>query len=266
VEFTGKIYQVDPTGVRPAELTTMGSDGGGGRWEAFAYDIRDPQFPRFFATEDANKGTTRRFTPDKGLSYWKKDPWKMLHGNGTMDYLMITPYDNQTEQAGGTYNWTSDLEKARTNARSYYPQSEGIAVDGNFMYITTKGIKQLFIFDLDSNTYVNGTTVHGLFDGKPDQLTRTINSNTSSSLNLLYFCEEGGANAGVHARDGQGRFFTILESPTYKDETTGLSFSPDGKHMYVAYQVNGFLFDVWRDDGQPFDAKTLNVKYHQTPE
>lgn len=268
MEFTGKIYQVDPTGARTAERTTMGSHDGGGRWESFAYDIRDTQFPRFFATEDAKKGTTRRFTPDQSFSYWKDDPWNMLHGNGTMDFLMITPYENQTIQAGGTYIWTSDIEKARNNARSYYPQTEGIDVDGNLMYITSKGFKQLFIFDLDSNTYVNGTTVNGLFDGQPDQVTRVINSNTSSSssMELLYFCEEGGNNAGVHARDDQGRFFTILESPIYMDETTGLSFSPNGKHMYVAYQGNGLLFDVWREDGLPFDAKTLNVKYHQMTE
>lgn len=54
----------------------------------------------------------------------------------------------------------------------------------------------------------------------------------------------------------------MLESPVFEDETTGLAFSPDARHLYVAYQTNGILFDVTRTDGLPFNAKTLNVKYH----
>ncbi len=49
IEFDGQIYQVDPTGERRAEKMTIGSPGG--RWESFAYDIRDKSKPRFFATE-----------------------------------------------------------------------------------------------------------------------------------------------------------------------------------------------------------------------
>jgi hypothetical protein len=60
-----------------------------------------------------------------------------------------------------------------------------------------------------------------------------------------------------------GRFYTILESPNYKDETSGLSFSPDGRFLIVAYQENGFLFQVWRNDGHPFHAAHLDVKYHR---
>jgi secreted PhoX family phosphatase len=50
VEFDGKIYQVDPLGIREPQLMTLGSDGG--RWESFAYDVRNKNVPRFFATED----------------------------------------------------------------------------------------------------------------------------------------------------------------------------------------------------------------------
>lgn len=58
----GNIYQVDPTGVRPAEMMTLGSDIGW--WESFAYDVRDEQAPCFFATEDQPNGALARFTPD----------------------------------------------------------------------------------------------------------------------------------------------------------------------------------------------------------
>jgi secreted PhoX family phosphatase len=68
--------------------------------------------------------------------------------------------------------------------------------------------------------------------------------------------------AGVHARDHTGQFYTVFESPDYKDETTGLSFSPDGRFMYIAYQNIGILYTVFRTDGLPFQATKLDVKYH----
>jgi len=76
-----------------------------------------------------------------------------------------------------------------------------------------------------------------------------------------FFCiNRGGKDAGIHGRDSNGNFFSILESPVYEEETTGLAFSPDHKHMYVAYQKNGIVLDVWRNDGLAFSAKSLNIK------
>jgi secreted PhoX family phosphatase len=117
----------------------------------------------------------------------------------------------------------------------------------------------LFILDLDANTYTNATTLHGLFEGTPDQVKRVLDDDSG----ILYFTEEGGVLPGVHARDATGRFFTILEGD-FNDETTGLSFSPDRKFMYVAFQERGLLFAVWRTDGLQFNGRSLNVKYHST--
>jgi hypothetical protein len=251
IEFTGQIYQVDPTGQRAPELMTLGSAGG--RWESFSYDVRDKDKPHFFSTEDHNKGTTRRFTPN--VTHWGGDEWKMLHEEGVVDFLFVNPNEERT---GGSFEWIDDLAAAKNNARSFYPQSEGIDIQDGIMYIVCKKIQQLFIFDLDKMTYHNVSTVTGLFDGDPDQ----IQSILGQEGGLLYFTEEGGVNAGVHARDELGRFFTIFESPVLSDETTGLSFSPDGKHMYCAFQVNGVLYDITRSDGLSFNAKSLDVKYH----
>jgi hypothetical protein len=55
---------------------------------------------------------------------------------------------------------------------------------------------------------------------------------------------------------------TILESAVFQDETTGLAFSPDGCHLYFAFQGAGLLFDIARQDGLPFDGKTINVRYN----
>ena len=251
IEFTGQMYQVDPTGQRAPELMTLGSAGG--RWESFSYDIRDKNKPHFFSTEDHNKGTTRRFTPN--VTHWGGDEWKMLHEEGVVDFLFVNPNEERT---GGSFEWVDDLEAAKNNARSFYPQTEGIDIQDGIMYIVCKKIQQLFVFDLDEMTYHNVSTVTGLFDGDPDQMQRILGQEGG----LLYFTEEGGVNAGVHARDELGRFFTIFESPVFSDETTGLSFSPDGKHMYCAFQVNGILYDITRSDGLSFDAKSLDVKYH----
>jgi hypothetical protein len=252
VEFTGLIYQVDPTGERDAEVMTLGSDGG--RWESFSYDVRDRNKPRFFATEDHNKGTVRRFTPE--APQWDQ-PWDMLHGAGVTDFLMISP--NATND-GGTFIWTNDIEAAKNNARSYYPQTEGIDAYGPQLFFVCKRIQQLFILDLDEGTYSNRTTVNGLLDGKPDSIARVL----GDTRDLLYFTEEGGVDSGIHARDHLGRFYTVFESPEYPDETTGLSFSPDGKFMYAAYQNTGILYTVFRTDGLPFHAAHLDVKYHRS--
>ena len=56
----------------------------------------------------------------------------------------------------------------------------------------------------------------------------------------------------------------MLEGPEHPDETTGLAFSPDLRHMYVAYQDNGHFFDIYRYDGLPFSATSLNLKSHNT--
>ena len=78
------------------------------------------------------------------------------------------------------------------------------------------------------------------------------------------------------ARDGTGRFYTILDAyPAYPSETTGLAFSPDRRHLYVALQGGdgrtagghpgahpGVVFDIYRLDGQPFGGRSLDIKYH----
>jgi hypothetical protein len=132
------------------------------------------------------------------------------------------------------------------------------------MFLVCKIIRQLFTINLDDGTCSNRTTISGLFDGKPDAMQRILGpAHARRFLRLVMFTEQGGVDAGVHARDYLGRFYAILESPVYKDETSGLSFSPDGRFLIVAYQENGLLFQVWRKDGCPFHAMHLDVKYHQ---
>ena len=43
---------------------------------------------------------------------------------------------------------------------------------------------------------------------------------------------------------------------------TRLAFSPDNRHMYISYQSNGVVYDITREDGYPFGAHRLDIKYH----
>jgi len=248
----GNVYQVDPFGVRAAEQATIGK--GFGAFESFAFDIRNKTTPRFFVSEDSIDGAVRRFTPN--VADWENDPWTMLHGDGVLKFLLMNPKSEE----GGTFSWTRNESLARASAKLYYPSCEGIDARQGIIYLISKRIKTLFLLNLDIGTYQNFSTVHGLFDGQPDQVSEILNLNDGDS-HMLYFTEEGGQYAGIHGRNALGQFFTVLEGPGYATETTGLTFSPDGKHMYFAFQVDGVVFDVTRIDGLPFQGQTLNIKY-----
>ena len=242
-------WEVDPTGQRKARPITLGNDGG--KFESFAHDIRHSHY---FVTEDRDDGPLRRWIPAPTNN---TNPWELLHGEGETTFLRLIPQND----GSGRYEWIKNKRRAKTNAEAFYPNSEGIDVSGNQLFFVSKETKTLFILNLDNGSYTSHTTRQGVFDGQPDQVYRIIGADDD----LLYFTEDGGTYAGIHGRDSLGRFYTILESYEYDDdETTGLAFSPDGMHMYVAYQDHGLLFDITRQDGLPFFAKTLNIKYHAT--
>jgi secreted PhoX family phosphatase len=249
-EFThGVNWEVDPTGERDPRPITLGRDGG--LFESFAYDIR---FSHYFVTEDHEFGPLRRFIPaDRSNS----DPWEELHGDGETTFLRLLPNSDQE----GNYEWINNKELAGLNANAFYRNAEGIDVYENELFFISKVLKTMFILNLDNGTYTSHSTRQGVFDGQPDQIQRIIGG---ASDDLLYFTEDGGKDAGVHARNRQNEFFTILESDYYQEETSGLAFSPDAMHMYVAYQLNGTLFDITREDGLPFNGKTLAIRYHAT--
>ena len=227
-------------------------------WESFAYDIHDYTKPRFFVTEDAQRGAVQRFTPEN--PDWRK-PWDMLHGNGTIEYLILTP---DSTGNSGTYEWTNKRVLGRKSASEVYPNCEGIDSDGESLFFVSKKLRAMFELDLKGNTYSKTSTVRGMFDGKPDQIVRILSNSDGEHHedDILYFTEEGGKDAGIHGRGPDGRYFTILEGIQYKKETAGLAFSPDNRFMYLAFQDNGMLFEVHRMDGLPFHATSLNIKYH----
>lgn len=247
---------MDPYGVRPAQIINMGNAGGS--YEAFAYDVRSFETPRFFLTEDYVFGALERFTPTNPS--WS-DPWNMLVGPGVHEWLLLSP--SLFDPTSGTYSWTTNLDTARRNAGEHYPETEGIDVAGSNLFFVCKGIRRLFTLDLNGNTYTSSTTAATeLFEGEPDMI-RTVLSEEAAAETLLYFTEDNGRRAGVHARNEAGELFTILEG-FYSPETTGLAMSPNGMFLYVCFQEDGYCFEIKRTDGFSFRAKTLNLKRHPT--
>ena len=130
------------------------------------------------------------------------------------------------------------------------------------MYMTTKTRRHLFVLNLDCQTFTLSSTESGAFDSQPDQIARLVGQSNDS---VLYFCEDGSWGSGVHGRDSQGRFFTILQShdrTALPAETTGLAFSPDNMRMYVSFQYAGKIFEIRRTDGRAFGGDRLDIHYH----
>jgi hypothetical protein len=253
----GQNWQVDPTGVRQSSVPiTLGIDGG--QFESFAYDVRNLDVPHFYVTEDSTRGAMQRFTPDS--PNWN-DPWNILYGTGTTQFLLLYPvaFGSDGYAIRGVFSWTTNRDGAKENAERFYPNTEGIDVAEHELFFVSKRFKTMYVLNLDDLTYTNSTTRSGLFDGQPDQLQRILGDDSND---LLYFTEDGGRDPGIHCRNEVGQFFTLLESPVYNDESTGLAFSPDGMHLYFALQETGLLYDVTRTDLLPFQAKSLNVKFH----
>ena len=107
------------------------------------------------------------------------------------------------------------------------------------VYFVSKASKRLFILDLAAGTYECSSTMSGAFNNQPDQIKIILDD----PQGIVYFCEDGGDDCGIHGRDGTGQFFSIIDGPGYDSETTGLAFSPDAKFMVSTSSVGQtFLF------------------------
>jgi len=281
---TGGVFEVHPNGHTNGDASTkrktlLGERNGrsGGNYEGVAYYNPSPNDPgtkpSFFLTEDAQDGPLERFQPsDQTLSeaIASDDYSNLLHEDpdmtATTDYLNIISWDS--EDGGlthtGTFDWTDSYSTGAAKADNYFQQCEGIDVRNGMLYMTCKRNKQFFILDLEEMTYAEshtdgGVGASGPFTGQPDQIRALVGDDS-----LVYFCEDVGDSAGIHAKDSTGKYYTIAqeEGSYLAGETSGLAFSPDNIHMYVAYQKNGFIYDITRDDGRPFGGETLAIQYH----
>lgn len=232
----GQCWQVDAVNER-AEKTELG--GKGGRFESTAVDNRNPMNPVFWTTEDHEEGALRRFLASG-------NDWDALHSDGETTFLKIND-DN-------TFEWTDDEDEGRKSANEHFPNSEGIQFHEGKLYFMAKKIRTMFVLDVDSMTYTKETTGkkfygEGSFESQPDQ------NLFGPTRKYLYFTEDGGTQAGVHARyDKDSTYFTMFEAKTDdNDETVGIALSPDHRKFYAGIQDRGVIFEFRRIDGLPFE-------------
>jgi len=269
---SGQVYQADPHGNRAGRRTALGGNYmGETNLQSFAYYDPGPSsiIPTFYITNGGrisdpkvdmkDAGELRRFTPDNdAMSYRhrRKDlrKWGVLE-SGTIEYLVLSNVDE-------TFWWTSDLMKGRESAAIHFPHPGSVEVRGGYLYFISYSNKMLFVLDLKRNTYESSKTNAGVFEGQPSQIKRLLQSYDENGL--LYFCEDGVADVGLHGRNGNGDFFTILDAPHWRgSEASSLALSPNKKHMYIAFSDAGILYEVTRDDGFPFEGGVVEIKYHR---
>ena len=232
--------------------------GSGGNFESVAVDNRNPKKPVFYVTNDSPNGEIRQFTPSSSAldeAARTGDNWSILSTPGTLRYL-------EFNDSTSTFEWTKSIQKGRNSALWNYKNCEGIDFRDGYLYFVSKKMNNLYTLDLDKQTYEVERIGGGKFDGNPDQIKRITSSMENPKNDLLYFTEEGGKHAGIHARDSDNNYYTIVEGLKYGKETTGLAFSPDGKIMFFAHQDEGAVFAITRNDGQPFYGATIDLKRH----
>ena len=67
----------------------------------------------------------------------------------------------------------------------------------------------------------------------------------------------------VHGLDlNRDEFYTMVRGDGQNDETSGISWSPDNKHMYVAIQGTSDIYHMWRLDGLAFNDTVAGTVYH----
>jgi secreted PhoX family phosphatase len=241
----GQCWQVEPNPDSPnhnsPKVTLLGGDGG--NYESVAVDNKNPDKPIFFTTKDHSSGELRRFEADG-------NGWDALHSGGQTTYLQFLD--------GNRFQWTTSMWAGQKSASNYYPNAEGIAYHNSTLYFVSKVAKRLYILDLNDMTYTSERTGsswvgQGSFNSQPDQIIE----NDMDKRKFIYFTEDGGNAPGVHVRDREGKYYTMVRAVPggwYSgDETVGIAFSPDRKKFYFGFQDAGVLMEVTRNDGREFN-------------
>jgi len=242
----GQCWQIEPDPNKPnhnsPKATRLGGPNGG-EYETVAVDNTNKNKPVFFVTEDESDGELRRFEADG-------NGWDALHVGGRTTYLEFLD--------GNRFQWTTSLIAGENSAASYYPNAEGIIYHNSTLYFVAKVTRTLFILDLNDMTYTSEQTGsswvgQGSFNSQPDQIIES----DLDKRKYIYFTEDGGSAPGVHVRDREGKYYTMVRGVPggrYSgDETVGIAFSPDRRKFYFGFQDAGVLMEVTRDDGHVFN-------------
>ena len=209
----GQVWECDPLGVTAAQPRPV---MGRFRHEAAA---ADPERQVVYLSEDEPDGLLYRFRPRS---------WGDL-SEGELEALAVT--------ADGVMSWvpvrgTGGPGRIPTRydapGATAFAGGEGIALDGNILYLTTKGDNRISRLDLDRSqltVYWDGEPLYG-----PDNLA------VHAATGNLFACEDGGDMEVVMITpDGHGDPFLRFVGHD-GSEVTGAAFDPTGTRLIVNSQ------------------------------
>jgi hypothetical protein len=249
------VWQTDPAGFLDGQRTGVVPTAG--NYESFAFDDRGGgRRPTFFTTEDTRTGPVVRFIPDDTAmdcfnSSTPSDRWCTL-SSGRHSFLKLSQGNCQS----GIFSWDGanreqgihypnaegiDCRGMFSSPQCVFTEVFSLkfsprSLDGT-CYFVSKADQCLYALNLDSMTYTASSTVSGAFNRQPDQIKAALNHplglgmyrerpnvflfscDLTHFVLLVYFCEDGAFDCGIHARDGSGRFFSIIDGPGFRTET-----------------------------------------------
>lgn len=225
---TGRVWECDPTGKRPAEVRdAMGVCN----HEAAACDAK---LEVIYLTEDDPAGGLYRFRPAK---------WGDL-STGVLEVLSGT--DNSALQ------WLTvpDPSAATTPLREQVPtmmqfkSGEGADMIDGALYFSTKSDNRLWRLDPIGTDRAKVAVVWDAASPKGDVTITTVDNVVRGPNNLPFVAEDGPATHLVVVGD-DGVMHPVAQATIDPiSEITGPAFSPDGTRVYFSSQRPGRTYEV----------------------
>ena len=211
---TGRVWECDPLGRESAQpRPAMGLF----RHEMVAADTKRRVL---YLTEDETDGLLYRFRPRT---------WGDL-SEGELDALTVTPEDGSTRwvRVGGTGEPGQPPTRHDAPGATSFPGGEGIALDGDILYLATKGDGRISRLDLAESRltlYWEGPPLGG-----PDNLA--VQNETGN----LFVCEDGdNMEVVLITPDGHADPFLRFIGQDVS-EVTGAAFDPAGERLIINSQ------------------------------
>ena len=208
--------------------------------------------------------------------------------------------DDEGGGDAGTFSWVAEAGGGRESSEAHFEDVSGMEVHGGIMYLAAREERRLLVLDLDAGTYSSESTEVGDLGADPTTVRHVLGAHfgrrrarllrgpagpsagiSSRSLHpghahsyaetvpqdvpSLYVAEAGDKKEAnmVAGRTDDGRYVAVLVGRNWEDkgDVMGIAFSPDLMHMYVAFDGEGEVFDVTREDGWSFADPTLSPVY-----
>jgi hypothetical protein len=212
--MTGRVWECDPLGREPAQpRPAMGLF----RHEAVA---ADESRQVLYMSEDERDGLLYRFSPTTwgDLSAGQLDALVVSREDGSMSWIPV----------GGTGEPGGPRTRYDASGAKEFPGGEGLAIDGDHLYLATKGDKRISLLDLARSrlsSYWQGPPIGGA-----DNLA------VQAATGNLFVCEDGD-NMEVVLVTPDGHADPFLRFVGHDgSEVTGAAFDPSGTRLIVNSQ------------------------------